>query len=249
MSAEPAVSDYGTILRIAQEIRPHLDGSPVIGLSWVGPWTGARCGNDYTTRAPFPAIRRTERCQVFCLPEAPGAERVLAIRVLKQLEAEALILAGPACALRSRFPEGSLAIIADHLNMTGQNPLTGSNDSRIGPRYPDMTRPYHSGWQDRIEQTAIALGEPIQRCVYAGVSGPPTPAECRLLVLAGADVYGEGIVADAIAGVHCGIPVAAIAGIVEVRAPEDAPAGGLFEDETNEVERRLSQVIARLIAS
>jgi len=33
-------------------------------------------------------------------------------------------------------------LVADHINLTGNNPLIGKNIDELGPRFPDMTSAY-----------------------------------------------------------------------------------------------------------
>jgi len=35
-----------------------------------------------------------------------------------------------------KFGAGQLVLISDHINLLGQNPLTGPNDDSLGPRFP-----------------------------------------------------------------------------------------------------------------
>src|SRR5205823_6667537 len=64
------------------------------------------------------------------------------IRVLKLLGVRTLILTNASGALNVEFVPGSLMVISDHINLLGANPLTGPNDDRFGPRFPDLTSVY-----------------------------------------------------------------------------------------------------------
>lgn len=246
----PPASDFDRICALADGIRPLLRKRKVVGLSWRERFAEEVSANkgDLTQWYPFTAMSETPGCQFLRLPGESDAQRLLAIRVLRQLEAEVLLLVAKAHALRRRIPTGGILVVADHLNLTGCNPLTGWNDTRIGPRYPDMTQPYHPQWMDRIEQAGLTEGEAIQRCIYAGINSPPTHAEVRWLSYIGADVYGFGMVTDTVAGVHCGLPVAAIVSAVTSQVPEDPPGNKLMENETNAINRRLSQIIKRAVS-
>jgi purine-nucleoside phosphorylase len=232
-------------------IRPMVKGKRVFGLALP---PGFPCGHlpfpvaEDARWRPFEGSGVFQTRQVLLLPASPEPERTLAIRVLGRLSAEVLLLVDRCYALRSRFRKGSLAVVADHVNLTGINPLTGPNDDRIGPRYPNMTRPYSPVWTERLEQAARAGGEGIQRAVYAGVDLPPTPAEGRFLAYIGADVCGARIVTDTIVAVHCGVPVAAVARIVRICSPEDPP-DETEESETQTGDLRLSEIVGRVLTA
>src|SRR5258708_18999248 len=94
------------------------------------------------------------------------------IRVLKLLGVKTLVLTNAAGALNVEFAPGSLMVISDHINLLGVNPLTGPNDERFGPRFPDMTSVYAPELQDLVIDESRAMGLEMRRGIYAALSGP-----------------------------------------------------------------------------
>ena len=64
------------------------------------------------------------------------------VRALKAAGAEILVLTNAAGSLRADLGPGGLMLIADHINMTGVNVLTGPNDDQLGPRFPSLRDAY-----------------------------------------------------------------------------------------------------------
>jgi purine-nucleoside phosphorylase len=64
------------------------------------------------------------------------------VRVLRELGAKTLIVSNACGVVRPDWHAGDLMLIADHINLLGDNPLIGPNDDRLGPRFPDMSQPY-----------------------------------------------------------------------------------------------------------
>jgi len=145
---------------------------------------------------------------------------VFPVRVLCYLGINDLLITNAAGGINGAFVPGDLMVITDHINMMGKNPLTGDNDERLGPRFPDMSSIYDKKQSEKILSTARSLSISIKSGVYAGLMGPSyeTPAEIRMLKTVGADSVGMSTVPEAIAAKHMGIRVAGISCITNFAA-------------------------------
>jgi purine-nucleoside phosphorylase len=143
-----------------------------------------------------------------------------AIRVLGVLGVQVLVLTNAAGGINTRFTQGALMVIDDHLNLVGTNPLIGPNDERFGPRFPDMTEVYSRRLRDAAEAAAESAGLTVEHGVYAALHGPSyeTPAEIRYLRTIGADAVGMSTVPEAIVARHMGLEVLAISCITNMAA-------------------------------
>lgn len=132
----------------------------------------------------------------------------LPVRVFGELGIKTLILTNAAGGIRRTFHAGDLMLIADHLNLTGRNPLTGP--ALAGEeRFPDMSDPYDRELRELARTVARERGTALSEGVYAGLAGPSyeTPAEVRMLERLGADAVGMSTVLEVIAararGMRC----------------------------------------------
>jgi purine-nucleoside phosphorylase len=141
-------------------------------------------------------------------------------RVLGRMGIRALILTNAAGGINTQYKQGALVLISDHINLQGHNPLTGANDERLGPRFPDMTQAYWKPYRELALAAARKLGKPVTEGVYAGLLGPSyeTPAEIRYLRTIGADLVGMSTVPEVIAARHMGIKVLAISCVTNMAA-------------------------------
>jgi xanthosine phosphorylase len=129
------------------------------------------------------------------------------IRTLAALGTRLLVLTNASGAIDPAIAPGAIAVITDHINMLGTNPLTGPNDERIGPRFPDMTEVYDTALRQLIEASGEALGLDLAHGVYLATPGPSfeTPAEIRAFRALGADLVGMSTVPEAILARHAGL--------------------------------------------
>lgn len=166
------------------------------------------------------------------------------MRVFGRMGVENVILTNAAGSLNMEMRPGSLMLITDHLNCMGANPLRGSNDTRFGPRFPDMTSVYDKQFQTVADEEANQIAherfengtDPLQtdflkRGVYCALSGPTyeTPSEIRMYRALGADAVGMSTVPEAIAARHQGMKVLGISCITNLGA-------GMTDDTINHEE-------------
>jgi purine-nucleoside phosphorylase len=157
---------------------------------------------------------------------SPG-DIALAVRLLRRLGAERLVVTNAAGALDPALRPGEVMLIEDQLNFTGASPLRGLNDDSIGLRFPDMSRAYDPGLRDLALRAAEVAGLPLRTGIYAGVAGPEleTSAERRFLRAAGAHAVGMSTVIEVIAAVHAGMKVVGFSAIANDASggPDQAP--------------------------
>jgi purine-nucleoside phosphorylase len=131
----------------------------------------------------------------------------LPVRVMRALGCEYLIVSNACGGMNPQYAKGDLMLIEDHVGLFMENPLRGPNDDRIGPRFPDMCRPYDRELLQRAREIALEEKIPTQQGVFVAVPGPnlETRAEYRFLRQLGADVVGMSTVPEVIVAVHCGL--------------------------------------------
>ena len=142
------------------------------------------------------------------------------IRVFARMGIKAVILTNAAGGIKREFVQGQLVVIKDHINLQGVSPLTGPNDERFGPRFPDMTVAYDR----RFRELTVGEGNrnriSLYEGVYAALPGPSyeTPAEIRYLRTIGVDLVGMSTVPEVIAARHSGIRVLGISCVTNAAA-------------------------------
>ncbi len=133
---------------------------------------------------------------------------VLPIRVMLMMGIKYLFVSNAAGGTNFGFHVGDLMIIRDHINLL-PNPLIGPNFDEIGPRFPDMTRPYDPALIRKATAIAAQLNIPVRKGVYVGGTGPSyeTPAEYKFYRLIGGDAVGMSTIPEVIVARHAGVPV------------------------------------------
>jgi len=144
------------------------------------------------------------------------------VRVLKMLGISNLLISNAAGNMNTSWKKGELMMLDDHINLQPDNPLRGHNLDELGPRFPDMSQPYHPRLNQMLEEIAAAENIPLRKGVYVAVPGPnlETRAEYRFLRRIGADAVGMSTVPEVIVAVHMGLPVCAVSVLTDECDPD-----------------------------
>ncbi len=144
------------------------------------------------------------------------------VRVLRALGAETLIVSNACGGMHPLWAPGDLMLIADHINLLGDNPLVGPNDDSLGPRFPDMSAPYDAQLRTIAREVAVERRIVLREGVYIAVPGPSleTRAEYRALRMLGADVVGMSTVPEVIVALHGGMRVLGVSIITDQCLPD-----------------------------
>jgi purine-nucleoside phosphorylase len=175
----------------------------------------------------------------------------LPLAVAAELGVTRLVLTNAAGSCRADIRPGAIALIEDHINYSGLNPLIG--DQGEG-RFVPMTDAYDAGLRAalvaaaRVEQVALARG------VYMWFSGPSfeTPAEVRMAARLGADLVGMSTVPEVILARRLGLKVAALSAVtnlgagIEGASPSHAETKEVALQAAGDLKRVIRAFVARM---
>jgi purine-nucleoside phosphorylase len=144
------------------------------------------------------------------------------VRVMRALGVDTLLVSNACGGMHPFWGPGDLVLIADHINLLGDNPLIGPNADELGPRFPDMSQPYDLQLQKLAVEVALERKITLRRGVYVAVPGPnlETRAEYRMLRVMGADVVGMSTVPEVIVAIHGGMRVMGVSIITDQCLPD-----------------------------
>ena len=185
------------------------------------------------------------RVLAFCgrthLYEGHGADAVAhPVRTAAAAGCRTAVLTNANGSLRPQWGPGTGVVLGDHLNLSGDSPLTG-------PRFVDLGTVYDA----TLRAAARAADPDLVEGVYAMLRGPhyETVAEALALRAVGADVVGMSTVLEAVAAREAGL---AVLGLSVVTAVEAQPAA-VDPDEVVRVAAaaatRFGAVIAHVLAT
>jgi purine-nucleoside phosphorylase len=182
---------------------------------------------------------------------APGLV-IQPVLLFRRLGARAVVLTNAAGGLDPSFGPGTLMVISDHVNLTGQNPLIGANADSIGGRFTDLTDAWSPLLRAQLHEAALAEDVRLAEGIYVGLTGPSyeTPAEVRMYAALGGHAVGMSTVMECVAARWAGLEVCGISLVTNAGAGysgvplnhEEVLAAGA------EAGPRLARVIRRFVA-
>ncbi len=145
------------------------------------------------------------------------------IRVMQRLGIQQLLISNAAGAINLNYRKGDLMLFEDHINFQGGSPLAFKNVADFGERFVDMSQPYDSSMQAKLEEIAEKEGITLHKGVYASVVGPQleTRAEYRMLGRLGADAVGMSTVPEVIVANQLKLPVIAVSVLTDECDPDN----------------------------
>ena len=156
----------------------------------------------------------------------PLSQVTFPTRVLGLLGCKTLIVTNAAGGVNTRYKQGLLVAISDHINLTGTNAALGPNEPRFaslpgaGQRFFDMSAAYSPRLRALAVAEAARQGFQLAEGVYLAVLGPSfeTPAEIRAFRTLGADLVGMSTVHEVIVARHMGLEVLGISLVTNMAA-------------------------------
>ncbi len=158
------------------------------------------------------------------------------IYVLRYLGIKKIIGTDEAATLNPRYSPGDIALLYDHINLMGDNPLIGENDEELGIRFPDMSDAYSKELFAKAYKIFQKHQLKINESVYIGVIGPEseTDAEAGFYREIGSDVCGYSIVPENITAVHAKVKYLGISLLCRELIPDK-----MREDKSDSKEKEL----------
>jgi purine-nucleoside phosphorylase len=144
------------------------------------------------------------------------------VRVMRELGADLLVVSSACGGMNPNYQKGDIVVLDDQINLMGVNPLVGVNDDRLGPRFPDMCRPFDPVLVEDALEVARLENVVAHKGVYVAVLGPnlETRAEYRFLRMIGADVVGMSTVPEVLVAVHGGMRVLGLSIVTDICLPD-----------------------------
>lgn len=171
------------------------------------------------------------------------------VRVMQAIGVDLLIITNACGGLNSQLYPGALMIIKDHINLTGDNPLLGTNYEELGPRFPDMSNAYDRNYIELAKQVGKNLSIKLHEGVYLGISGPNymSKAELKMCIKLGADTIGMSTVPEVIVARHGGLKVLGISCVTDMAIPNQLVS--ISHEEVINVANKTKPKFIRLVKS
>jgi purine-nucleoside phosphorylase len=149
-------------------------------------------------------------------------QATLLLRSVLSLGVQSVVLTNAAGGANPDFDPGDVMLIADTINLSGENPLRGPNLERFGPRFVAMADSWDAELRAKARAAAQRAGVNLCEGVYLMLSGPAyeTRAELRMLRSLGADAVGMSTVHELLVARHHGARVLGFSLITNKATPD-----------------------------
>jgi purine-nucleoside phosphorylase len=165
-------------------------------------------------------------------------------RVAHALGAGTMVLSAAVGGLDPSLGVGSMAVVRDHLNLMGTDPLAGWRYPDGSPAFVDVSGVYDPALSDAALRILRGHGTPASEGVYAAMAGPSyeTPAETEMLRRMGATVVGMSTVPEAVAARALGMRVLGLSFVT------NAAGGAVSHEEVLLASKTAAEAIGRVVA-
>lgn len=158
--------------------------------------------------------------RLHCYEGLTPEQTVIPIRALIKCGAEYILATCAVGGINKKYFPGTLALVTDHINFSGLNPLSGKNLDDFGPRFCDMSKVYNEQINELLENKCSENNLKLEHGIYGYMTGPSyeTPAEINALKVLGADMVGMSLVMESTAAAHAGVYMNCVACITNMAA-------------------------------
>jgi len=174
------------------------------------------------------------------------------VRVLKFLGIKRLFISNVSGSTNANIDAGDIVFLKDHINLQPENPLRGTNDERLGPRFPDMLKTYDKSLNTKALEIASHNNIIAHEGVYVALPGPnlETPSEYGFLNKIGGDLVGMSTVPEVIVARHMGLPVFVLSVVSNKCFPIEEITETTVEEViqlANEVQPKMSLIVKEML--
>jgi len=137
------------------------------------------------------------------------------IHLMHALGIKHIIMSNVSGSINPEMPQGSIAVIKDHINLMGVNPLRGLRGADGAIAFPEMRNAYAREYHDELSayvhqlsgSSELKTKAPLKEAVYAAFAGPSleTPQEYKMASVLGADLVGMSTVPEVIVAASYGM--------------------------------------------